>query len=88
MTELPAATGNFVQIHGPAARAFLQGTITCRRGPDKGDSFWVSYSDAASSWTAPFVMGPFNTRIVRRSNALLGHFYGESPHDSSHDLSI
>lgn len=28
------------------------------------------------TWTAPFVMAPFNTRIVRRSNALLGHAYG------------
>jgi short subunit dehydrogenase-like uncharacterized protein len=27
-------------------------------------------------WTAPFVMATFNTRIVRRSNALLGHAYG------------
>lgn len=28
------------------------------------------------TWTAPFVMASFNTRIVRRSNALLGHAYG------------
>ncbi len=27
-------------------------------------------------WTAPFVMAPFNTRIVRRSNALTGWSYG------------
>lgn len=27
-------------------------------------------------WVAPFVMAPYNTRIVRRSNALLGHRYG------------
>lgn len=27
-------------------------------------------------WTAPFVMASYNTRIVRRSNALLGHAYG------------
>ena len=27
-------------------------------------------------WVAPFVMGPFNTRIVRRSNALQGFAYG------------
>ena len=29
-------------------------------------------------WTAPFVMGPFNSRIVRRSNALQGWAYGRS----------
>ncbi|HEY3534688.1 MAG TPA: saccharopine dehydrogenase NADP-binding domain-containing protein [Pedococcus sp.] len=27
-------------------------------------------------WVGPFVMGVFNSRIVRRSNALLGHAYG------------
>lgn len=27
-------------------------------------------------WVAPFVMGPYNTRVVRRSNALRGHEYG------------
>ena len=27
-------------------------------------------------WTAPFVMASYNTRIVRRSNALQGHAYG------------
>ena len=30
------------------------------------------------TWTAPFVMAPFNTRIVRRSNALQGWAYGRS----------
>jgi len=34
-----------------------------RRGPD-------------GVWTAPFVMASYNTRIVRRSNALQGHAYG------------
>jgi short subunit dehydrogenase-like uncharacterized protein len=27
-------------------------------------------------WVAPFVMASYNTRIVRRTNALLGHAYG------------
>lgn len=31
-------------------------------------------------WTAPFVMSPYNTRIVRRSNALSGYAYGRSLH--------
>ncbi|MFJ5861187.1 saccharopine dehydrogenase family protein [Pseudarthrobacter sp. NPDC092439] len=33
---------------------------------------------ADGTWTAPFVMAPFNTRIVRRSNALQGWAYGRS----------
>ena len=28
-------------------------------------------------WGAPFIMAPVNTRVVRRSNAVLGHQYGE-----------
>ncbi|WP_141277295.1 saccharopine dehydrogenase family protein [Pseudonocardia hydrocarbonoxydans] len=30
------------------------------------------------TWTAPFVMASYNTRVVRRSNALLGFAYGRS----------
>ncbi|KNX37559.1 saccharopine dehydrogenase family protein [Luteipulveratus halotolerans] len=41
------------------------------------DSAAVRYSDDVKSWTAPFVMAMYNTRIVRRSNALLGHAYGK-----------
>lgn len=34
------------------------------------------YDRSLAMWVAPFVMAPYNTRIVRRSNALLGHAYG------------
>ena len=34
------------------------------------------YSDDVDAWVAPFLMASYNTRIVRRSNALLGHVYG------------
>jgi short subunit dehydrogenase-like uncharacterized protein len=30
------------------------------------------------TWVAPFVMAPYNTRVVRRSNALLDHRYGRA----------
>jgi len=30
------------------------------------------------TWTAPFVMASYNTRVVRRSNALLGFAYGRT----------
>ncbi|PWJ25821.1 short subunit dehydrogenase-like uncharacterized protein [Branchiibius hedensis] len=41
------------------------------------DSLTVWHSDEMHSWAAPFIMSTFNTRIVRRSNALLGYAYGE-----------
>jgi len=46
------------------------------RGPDGPDAMGVAYDDDAAAWTAPFVMAAINTRIVRRSNALLGYPYG------------
>jgi len=33
--------------------------------------------ELAGLWTTGFVMGPYNTRIVRRSNALLDYAYGK-----------
>ncbi len=44
-------------------------------GPEP-DSSGVQRDRALGMWTAPFVMAPHNTRIVRRSNALLGWAYG------------
>ncbi len=47
-----------------------------RRGPDAGDQIWVHYEPVLDSWTGPFVMAAINTRVVRRSNFLLGERYG------------
>jgi len=47
--------------------------------PDLGkqpDAFVPRFDKRVSGWIAPFVMGPFNTRIVRRSNALQDWSYG------------
>jgi short subunit dehydrogenase-like uncharacterized protein len=37
----------------------------------------IVYSEELHSWVTPFVMAPINTRNIHRSNALLGHYYGE-----------
>ena len=47
-----------------------------RQGPDCRDQRGTRYCADASAWTAPFVMAAINTRIVRRSNALLDYTYG------------
>jgi short subunit dehydrogenase-like uncharacterized protein len=47
--------------------------------PDLGrerDLVGIERDDLAGGWVGPFVMGPLNTRVVRRSNALLGWRYG------------
>jgi short subunit dehydrogenase-like uncharacterized protein len=50
-----------------------------REGPDGPDTMMsaaVKYDEDLQAWTKPFFMGPMNTKIVRRSNALLGYPYG------------
>ena len=47
-----------------------------RAGPDKRDPALPAFDAEAGGFTAPFLMGPINTRVVRRTNALLGYPYG------------
>jgi short subunit dehydrogenase-like uncharacterized protein len=44
-------------------------------GPES-ESRGVGFDREFGTWVGPFVMAPFNTRIVRRSNALQGWAYG------------
>jgi short subunit dehydrogenase-like uncharacterized protein len=48
------------------------------RGPDENERLAPEKDEETGRWTAPFIMSSVNTRIVRRSNALLGQKYGES----------
>lgn len=45
-------------------------------GNDRGDPLGFSRDGLLDVWVAPFMMASINTRIVRRSNALLGDAYG------------
>ena len=50
------------------------------REPDLGperDPVKPLRDERLGGWLAPFLMGSVNTRVVRRSNALQGHAYGE-----------
>ncbi len=46
-------------------------------GLDGADLAGAAWDADFNQWTGPFVMAAMNTRIVRRSNALLGHAYGK-----------
>jgi short subunit dehydrogenase-like uncharacterized protein len=48
-----------------------------RQGPDGRDQSGTRFDADHGVWTSPFVMAAINTRIVRRSNALLGYPYGK-----------
>jgi short subunit dehydrogenase-like uncharacterized protein len=47
-----------------------------RSGPDARDRTSPAYDADFAQWTAPFVMAGVNTRVVRRSAALLPEVYG------------
>jgi short subunit dehydrogenase-like uncharacterized protein len=47
-----------------------------RRGSDSADATAPRWDDAFGQWTGPFVMAGINTRVVRRTNALLGDPWG------------
>ena len=48
------------------------------RGQDGPERFTPEYDFDFNGWLAPFVMAGINTRVVRRSNALMGFPYGHN----------
>ncbi len=71
-------------VRDPALRRLLADPYAL--SPDRGrepalgderDQRGVRYSDELKAWTAPFLMASVNTRVVRRSNALLDYAYGD-----------
>ena len=49
-----------------------------QNGPDNKDLTFVTFDEISKRWIAPFVMAGINTKIVRRSNALLQFKYGKN----------
>ena len=47
------------------------------RGKDRGDQTGARYDKDLGMWTAPFIMAAINTRVVRRSHALMGLPWGD-----------
>ena len=47
------------------------------QGPNQPDDSEPIFDEELGMWVAPFVMAPINTKNIHRSNALLGHLYGE-----------
>jgi short subunit dehydrogenase-like uncharacterized protein len=43
---------------------------------DENDRLSPRFDASLDRWTAPWIMGSINTRVVRRSNALFDHAYG------------
>jgi short subunit dehydrogenase-like uncharacterized protein len=57
------------------------------RGADRGDAMLPRRDADTGHWTGPFMMAAINTRVVRRSNALLDFAYGRGfRYDEAIDL--
>jgi short subunit dehydrogenase-like uncharacterized protein len=59
------------------ARPYSLNPAGSQDGPDDRDQRGMRFSPDAHTWTAPFVMASVNTRVVRRSHALLGYPWGQ-----------
>ena len=46
-------------------------------GPDSAERLAPRFDSDFEQWTAPFVMAAINTKVVRRTNALLDYAYGQ-----------
>lgn len=46
-------------------------------GPKQPSGMKVIFEEDLNTWSAPFIMASINTKNVHRSNALLGHRYGD-----------
>lgn len=68
----------------PAVRELMQDPYALSpdrsrdRGPETSDDMSAHFDDTVKAYTAPFVMGQINSRVVRRSNVLAGLPYGKS----------
>jgi len=47
------------------------------QGPDQLDDSKALFDEKLEMWIAPFIMASINTKNIHRSNALMGHVYGE-----------
>jgi len=68
--------------HDPSIRQVLDNPYALNppgtpAGPDGPDQADARFDPDFGQWTSPFVMAAVNTRVVRRSNALLGFPWGE-----------
>ncbi len=77
MMELMDAAGRDRELRRLVADPYaLLPDRTKDRGGEGRDRPRVHFDKELGEWTAPFVMSAINTRVVRRSNALLGFPYG------------
>ena len=76
MLNLMERAGRDPHVRGVLSDPYALNPEGERRGPDGPDQHHARYDEESGRWTAPFLMAGINTRIVRRTNALLDYPYG------------
>ncbi len=64
-------------LQARVADPYALNPLNAPRGSDVGDQTGAVYDEDFRRWTLPFVMAAINTRVVRRSNALMNNAYGK-----------
>lgn len=67
-------------MRDPAVMAVLRNPFSLTggfEGPEQPHGMAVQEDEDFGSWVAPFIMAPINTKNIHRSNAIMGHPYGE-----------
>ncbi len=77
MLNMLEETGRDPEIRRLMADPYGLNPKDLRTGPDPGDRMKPTFDPDFDQWTGPFVMAAINTRVVRRTNALLGYPYGK-----------
>lgn len=82
MMNMMEEAGRDPEIMMLAADPYALNPLNMPRGLDGPDQTSAVNDHDFGQWTAPFVMAGVNTRVVRRTNALLNYVYG---HDFRYD---
>lgn len=77
MNVLREASGNR-DLRRMLADPYSLNPADARGEGDSRNDFPVDHIAPLNGWGGPFLMAPINTRVVRRSNALLGFRYGRT----------
>ena len=74
--KLRDADPNFDRLSRDPYALCPAGERTGPEGPDRMMPLEVTWDADLQAWTKPYFMGPMNSKVVRRSNAIMGYPYG------------
>jgi len=77
MLEMMKAAGRDPEVMRVMNDPYALNPAGQRQGPDTAERMTPQHDPDFEQWIAPFMMAGVDTKIVRRTNALLDHAYGE-----------